>query len=475
MKNLFSWRLRPSEADFAKLWEDATFVFDTNFLLDLYRVSRTTSEDFLLVLERLQNRIWLPYQVANEFLENRESTIRSEASSFQEASKIVKKWKDEQKSFQSLRGQLKQTGRVIASEIESFFGEHDSYLESVDLVEKYLREKIEKIANSHPPIDPNEDYILDKILSLFDGKVGNRYDGTALQKLYREGEERYSRGQPPGFEDAKAKEDERKYGDLTLWKQVLDFAKTESSPVIFITGEKKRDWWTGEKGETISPHLELRYEFYEQVNQPFWMYPTQVFLKMAKKRLVVKINPRSIEETDAIAVEAVNKEAFADKQAYYDKMRQLTDLPQLSAINSALLKAFAQSQLPVINSALLKALDLPQLPVIDSALLKALAQSQLPFPTNVKDLKNQKVSQAITNDANDLKEIEQLAEEIAPKTLRKEKCQLTDEVDNRDKGKTPSGTNEIPHESKQAKPDPKKPPKKRHSGNVKKPDAGNSC
>lgn len=53
MRNLFSWRLRPSEADFSKLWENATFVFDTNFLLDLYRVSRLTVEDFLKILEHL--------------------------------------------------------------------------------------------------------------------------------------------------------------------------------------------------------------------------------------------------------------------------------------------------------------------------------------------------------------------------------------------------------------------------------------
>ncbi|MGB3508785.1 MAG: hypothetical protein WBA93_05995 [Microcoleaceae cyanobacterium] len=46
MKNLFSWRLPPSEADFKELWEKATFVFDTHFLLDFYRVSSSTSADY---------------------------------------------------------------------------------------------------------------------------------------------------------------------------------------------------------------------------------------------------------------------------------------------------------------------------------------------------------------------------------------------------------------------------------------------
>ncbi|NEP38107.1 MAG: hypothetical protein F6K25_26420 [Okeania sp. SIO2G4] len=46
MKILFSWRLPLSEAYFAELWEKATFVFDTNFLLDFYRVLSSTSEDY---------------------------------------------------------------------------------------------------------------------------------------------------------------------------------------------------------------------------------------------------------------------------------------------------------------------------------------------------------------------------------------------------------------------------------------------
>ena len=54
MKNLFSWRLKPSEKDLTDLWNSATFVFDTNFLLDLYRVSHSTAKDFLNILEHLE-------------------------------------------------------------------------------------------------------------------------------------------------------------------------------------------------------------------------------------------------------------------------------------------------------------------------------------------------------------------------------------------------------------------------------------
>ena len=130
-----------------------------------------------------------------------------------------------------------------------------------------------------------------------------------LPNLYKEADDRYKREKPPGFMDAKEKEDERKYGDFILWKQILEFAKKESRPIIFVTGEKKVDWWIKKNGKIISPHVELRREFHEYVHQPFWMYQTQDFLQIAKDKLMVEIDQKSIEETNAIAdIELVDEQ-----------------------------------------------------------------------------------------------------------------------------------------------------------------------
>jgi predicted nucleic acid-binding protein len=372
MRNLFSWRLRPSNADFTQLWENATFVFDTNFLLDLYRVSRSTSEDFLRILERLQDRIWLPYQVASEFLNRREEIIDSEATSFQKALSALAKWKDEQQSFSRLRGLLADAGRIVASEVAFLFDEQDAYLSAIDDVEKRFREKVEELANSHSPLDSEEDYILENLLSLFDGKVGEPYDVASMGKLYHEGADRYSKEIPPGFKDAKEKEDERKYGDFILWKQILDFAKAESCSIIFVTGEKKEDWWIKKGGETVSPRLELRREFQEQVKQPFWMYRTQRFLEIAKDKLTVEINPRSIEETNAIA----NAES-ADEQAY-ENLRQVLEQAQTPTLNENLRRVLEQAQTPTLNENLRRVLEQAQTPTLNENLRRALEQFQTP-------------------------------------------------------------------------------------------------
>ncbi len=351
MRNLFFWRLPPSEADFSRLWEDATFVFDTNFLLDLYRVSHSTSEDFLNILQQIKNRIWLPYQVADEFFRRREEIIDSESASFQTALSALENWKKQQQSFSSLKGNLRQAGRIVAAEVEFLFSEQKNYLDAVDDVEKIFREKIEKIKSDHSPQNSDEDSILKKLLLLFDSKVGQPFDEQKLQNSYKEAEDRYKLSKPPGFIDAKDKQDERKYGDFILWKQILEFAKKESRPIIFITGEKKPDWWSKKNNKIISPHLDLRREFNEYVQQPFWMYQTQDFLPEAKKQLMVEIDPRSIEETNAIAdIQFVDEqEGETLKQAIEQQIQILNvvkAIEQIKMPKSELMRAVEKSIKP---------------------------------------------------------------------------------------------------------------------------------
>ena len=346
MRNLFFWRLPPSEADFSRLWEDATFVFDTNFLLDLYRVSHSTSEDFLNILQQIKNRIWLPYQVADEFFRRREEIIDSESASFQTALSALENWKKQQQSFSSLKGNLRQAGRIVAAEVEFLFSEQKNYLDAVDDVEKIFREKIEKIKSDHSPQNSDEDSILKKLLLLFDSKVGQPFDEQKLQNSYKEAEDRYKLSKPPGFIDAKDKQDERKYGDFILWKQILEFAKKESRPIIFITGEKKPDWWSKKNNKIISPHLDLRREFNEYVQQPFWMYQTQDFLPEAKKQLMVEIDPKSIEETNTIAdIQLVDEQEGETLKQAIEQIQILNvvkAIEQMKMPNSEFMKTFEQ-------------------------------------------------------------------------------------------------------------------------------------
>jgi predicted nucleic acid-binding protein len=311
MRDLFSWKLLPSETDFESLWNDATFVFDTNVLLDLYRVSRSTAKDYLDTLEKISDRIWLPYQVANEFLTRREEIINSEAASFKKALLELEKWKSEQENLKALRSCLTsdKTGRIVCDELKSLFEVQEEYISSVRKVEQAFRDKIEQLENDHTALNSGQDIILERLLDLFDSKVGEPFEQNILLDLHKEADERFKKLIPPGYMDNTQNKGDRKYGDFILWKQILIFAKKESQPIIFVTAEKKEDWWIRRNGEIVSPHEKLRQEFQEYVSQSFWMYRPQRFLEMATKKFMVDIDQKSIEEMSTIA-----EDEFYDEQ-----------------------------------------------------------------------------------------------------------------------------------------------------------------
>jgi hypothetical protein len=71
----FEGYFRPDDEYFRRIWRNATFAFDANALLKLYRYSDETRQQFFSVLDLIGDRVWLPHQVAFEFHSNRNSVI----------------------------------------------------------------------------------------------------------------------------------------------------------------------------------------------------------------------------------------------------------------------------------------------------------------------------------------------------------------------------------------------------------------
>src|SRR3954454_10143159 len=98
---------------------------------------------------------------------------------------------------------------------------------------------------------------------------------------------------PPGYLDMNKSEENyrdrdityyRKHGDLIIWKQLLEHSKLNSiSKIIFITGDKKSDWWwNDETGKTLGPLPELSQEIRLKSGvEAFWMYTADQFLQNA--------------------------------------------------------------------------------------------------------------------------------------------------------------------------------------------------
>ena len=95
----------------------------------------------------------------------------------------------------------------------------------------------------------------------------------------------------------------RAYGDLILRKQILK--QVNSKPlnhIIFITRDKKDDWWKKEHGKTIRPRPELTEEILDAGASMFYMYKPERFLKYARKYLQLEVKEESIQQVEEVSV-----------------------------------------------------------------------------------------------------------------------------------------------------------------------------
>mgnify|MGYP003296231733 CR=1 FL=1 len=75
MKKEIKEYLELSNQEKNKLWQNATFVFDTNVFCDLYRYSIKTKNALLSAFDTLKDRLWMPKQIAYEYMKDRISIV----------------------------------------------------------------------------------------------------------------------------------------------------------------------------------------------------------------------------------------------------------------------------------------------------------------------------------------------------------------------------------------------------------------
>ncbi|EGV38539.1 PIN-like domain-containing protein [Neisseria weaveri] len=307
MKNEFIGFYMPSEKELAAAWRSSKtkFIFDTNVLLKLYSYQPNTLNDFFSILTKLGDKIWIPHQVGLEF-QNRRLDIKA---------KEKQKFSDLEKQLDDL---LKIENKINQLFLKGRFPELDSA--TTDLFNKIrpLIDEYKKVLNHCNESQPNiraHDSIRAKIDDCFKGKVGSAFSKEELEEIYKEGEKRYENKIPPGFKDStknsgadyfyKGIEYKRKFGDLILWKQIIEKAKDENiKNVIFITDDEKEDWWyiAKENGDkAIGPLANITHEIIEKGHiSLFHMYNTSAFFQAAKEFASVKVQDGSINEIKRI-------------------------------------------------------------------------------------------------------------------------------------------------------------------------------
>lgn len=282
MKNILREYIELSDQEKTRLWTEGIFVFDTNVLLNLYRYTKKTRDVLFEALNSLQERIWLPYNVVEEYYKNRCETIYETVGKYDKISKCADDFAKECQNALRLDNQDKELNEL------------NNY------IQKWLTK--EKSSNLLV-INPSQDAILDNLLDLFDNRVGKPFDEASLEAIRLDGSIRYNNKIPPGYKDAKKQSgtyENNMYGDLIVWKQILDYSKEMVKDINFVTHDQKDDWWNKESGKTIGPRYELKKEFMDYTGKTFHMYSMNSFIAKFNEQSGIRTDQRILEEVKQI-------------------------------------------------------------------------------------------------------------------------------------------------------------------------------
>lgn len=297
MRNAIKEYLELSDEAKKGIWNHAVFVFDTNVFLNLYRFSKRTRNTLIDSMERLSGRIWMPNHVAHEFMKDRVEVIFETVDRYTNLQKAVNQL---QSNFiQSLR--LKDTDK-----------EYVAFQKDIERIQSWLNTHKE---NNVIVTEVSDDKILDKLLSLFDGKVGNPFSSDELEGIKKEAAERYKKKIPPGYKDAKKAspdDDNNIYGDLIVWEEIMNYASAQKVDIVFVTHDCKEDWWNIVHGKTVGPRIELRKEFLEKTGQQILMYNMDSFLRQSEV-----MQGREIDQSIVDEVQTMPQQKFFNNRIDY--------------------------------------------------------------------------------------------------------------------------------------------------------------
>jgi hypothetical protein len=318
LRDCFKGFYNPTDELLQDAWssDETLFVFDTNVLLNLYGYAEQTRDDFFNLLSSLGDKLWIPYHAGLEYQRRRLEVIRDEKAIFNKINDNLEKIEKvflgdfEQLALKRRFPKLHENTEKLSKEISRSVS---SYKKSV----AYWDDK--------QPCVRSHDSIRERLNELTNSKVGPPPENQGwLDELYKEGEERYQNKIPPGYKDVNKSKSEqnsfsydglkydRQYGDLILWKQLIDKAKDDNiKNVIFVTDDSKEDWWyilesRGKK--QIGPHANLQSEIYREAQLDlFHMYNTSTFLESGKLILKQGVHDSSIKDASTMFLQSIGR------------------------------------------------------------------------------------------------------------------------------------------------------------------------
>ncbi|TIN18819.1 MAG: hypothetical protein E5Y31_25305 [Mesorhizobium sp.] len=274
MRNTFHGYYQPSEEEFEKLWSEGLLVPDNNVLMHLFRFMPKQRQEVLAAFKSFGDRLWLPHQVAKELQDGWRSADSSNRGAY------TKLKEDLAKKMGEVEDLVRRFSRFDPwpegspmNQISEFFGN--------------LSTEVDTATANLPEVDD----VFTAVSNLFDGKVGDQPEQKEFDARVKEAERRVQAKIPPGYMD-------KRPGDYLIWAEMKVKAKAASLPILFVTDDRKEDWWLEQSGKTIGPRPELRQEFLADAGQMFYAYPPARFLSLLRERSKNLVSKETVQEME---------------------------------------------------------------------------------------------------------------------------------------------------------------------------------
>ena len=301
MQELFRAFYPLSDQEKEEAWKEGLIILDTSALLNLYRYPLAARDRLLTVLERLQDRLWLPHQAALEYQRNQPAVRFDQITQFRTVRDEIGALKAEfNNRIDKL--QLRKRHALIDAEPlrEKVAAAVDSFQDELNQIERDQAERYQ------------EGYLQLKIEALFSGRIGQTPTQDFLDAVYKDGEKRYASKIPPGYQDSQKSDPskeppefsfggltfQRRFGDLILWREILQKVKKEEIRwFILVTDDAKEDWWHVVGGQRTGPRPEL---FDEAVRESgargFILQTSERFTERASESLGIEVSDEVLQQ-----------------------------------------------------------------------------------------------------------------------------------------------------------------------------------
>ncbi|MGX4652634.1 PIN-like domain-containing protein [Micromonospora sp. SCSIO 07396] len=333
-KNFPGW-LPPTD-DRANFFTSATIVLDANVLLALYRISPTARAELLAILREVKERVWVPHQVALEFMRNREKVIADRNSRFTEVRRAIQSAPERAASeiYAAVDGLNKLRTALVTSgdwnEEQHGLTVADLKKKAAELLKPALVE-LDRVKSDydlkHSDIQNGHDEVLRALQQTLSGRIGKAYSPARTRELIEEAINfRYPNEIPPGYLDLKTKSPARAAGDFILWTQLIEMLKENGGKnplVALVTADAKPDWWQlNGKNEPEKARPELVQELYDRVRGKLLLLNLDDFLEGSRNYLKKAVSPSTVAEArEVIAEEREEEHAFRKERMRLNQHR----------------------------------------------------------------------------------------------------------------------------------------------------------